>query len=259
MKPSVGAAAVILAAFVAEPAAASAWNRPKDHGQIILKYEQARATQAYDEDGGVATMPDVRTDRVLSTLVEYGLTSTLALRLKGDWQAGEDAFVDFEGRGPIEIGAAWQVHRDDRNVLSLYAGVASGGEGRNAGYAPPGSGERDWEVRVLAGRSIGGGGRRRLGNGAFIEAQAAHLWREGLPNEVRADLTAGVHLGQNWMALIQAFGGRTEDDTARWLSAETSLVRHLGSWSIQAGWRRTIAGRNTPLARGAVLALWRRF
>lgn len=243
----------------ASTASAGAWSQPKDHSQLILKYEQMRAVRAYDEDGRLADMPGVRLDRSLSGLVEYGLTDNLTVRLKGEWQSGEDLFTDFEGRGPLEVGVAWQAYRDDRNAVALYAGVASAGEGRNAGYAPPGAGERDWEVRILAGRSVGGGGWRWAPNGAFVEAQAAHLWRDGLPDEVRADITAGVHLGENWMALAQAFGGRTIDDRARWLSTETSLVRHLGNWSLQAGWRRTIAGKNTPLAQGAVLALWRRF
>lgn len=61
------------------------------------------------------------------------------------------------------------------------------------------------------------------------------------------------------MLLNQAFAGQTDGDGARWLSMETSVVRRLGDWSLQAGWRRTIAGRETPLAEGAVIAIWRRF
>lgn len=258
MKSGWATVAALAIVIPASAASAGAWNEPKGHGQIILKYERMRAAQAYDEAGHVTDMPN-RLDRSLSGLLEYGLTERLTARFKGEWQSGEDMFADFEGRGPLEVGVAWQAYRDDRHALSLYAGVASAGEGRNAGYAPPGAGERDWEVRLLAGRSVGGDGWRWAPNGAFVEVQAARLWRDGLPNEVRADVTAGVHLGQNWMALAQAFAGRTDDDRARWLSTETSLVRHLGRWSLQAGWRRTAAGRNVPLAQGAVLAAWRRF
>lgn len=83
--------------------------------------------------------------------------------------------------------------------------------------------------------------------------------RDGLPDETRADFTVGGHFGEGWMVLGQAFGGMTDGDGARWLSVETSVVRNLGRWSLQAGWRRTVAGRETPLAEGAVIALWRRF
>ncbi|MBA3049587.1 MAG: hypothetical protein FP822_08495, partial [Brevundimonas sp.] len=72
--------------------------------------------------------------------LEYGLTDRLTVQFKGDWQSGEDAFVEYEGRGPLEIGVTWQAWRDDRTAVSLYAGYADGGEGRNAGYAAPGVG-----------------------------------------------------------------------------------------------------------------------
>ena len=61
------------------------------------------------------------------------------------------------------------------------------------------------------------------------------------------------------MVLAQAFGGRTEDGVASWLSVETSVVRDFGDWSVQAGWRQTAAGRETPQASGPVLGIWRRF
>ena len=60
-------------------------------------------------------------------------------------------------------------------------------------------------------------------------------------------------------ALAQAVLDTAADAGARWLSVEASLVRDFGDWSVQAGWRQTVAGRETPLTRGPVLALWRRF
>ena len=83
--------------------------------------------------------------------------------------------------------------------------------------------------------------------------------REDLPDEVRLDVTAGTRFGDDWMVLIQAFGGRADDDGPRWLSTEASVVRDFGDWSVQAGWRQTIAGRETPAAAGPVIGLWRRF
>lgn len=232
------------------PAAADAWTRPKGEGLAILKYEHMRADRGFDPAGDLADLPADRRDRTASLFAEYGLTDRLTVRFKGEWQSGEDAFVDYAGRGPIEVGLNWQVWRDDRTAVALYGGVADGGEGRNAGYAPPGVGDRDWEIRAAAGRSFGPG---------FAELQAARRFREGLPDETRLDATVGARFGTSWMVLGQAFGGQTEDGAARWLSLEVSLVRELGDWNLQGGWRDAVAGRETADSSGLVLALWRRF
>jgi hypothetical protein len=245
-------------AALATPAAAGAWNQPKGKGQVIVKFEHMTADRGFDPDGALADLPARRRDTSLGAFVEYGLTDRLTVQFKGDWQSGEDAFVDFEGRGPIELGVRWQAWRDESAAVSLYAGYATGGEGRNAGYAPPGQGDEDWEIRAAAGRSF----QTRWGPvppRTFVELQVARRMREGLPDETRVDATVGSHFGANWMVLAQAFGGRTEDGVAGWLSVETSVVRDLGDWSVQAGWRQTVTGRETPQAGGPVIGIWRRF
>lgn len=214
-----------------------------------------RADKGFDPSGDLQRLPAERRDRSLGLFVEYGLTDRFTLRAKGDWQSGEDAFVDYEGRGPLEIGLVWQAWRDDRNALSLSASYADGGEGRNAGYALPGQGGRDWEARAAYGRSFG---FSRLTPPIFVEVQAARRFRDGLPDETRVDLTLGSRFAPDWMGLVQTYGGEA-DAGARWVSAEASLVRDFGPWSVQAGWRETVAGRETPKSGGPVVALWRRF
>ena len=240
------------------PAAAGVWNLPKGQGQAIVKYEDMQADRSF-VSGGTVRLPVEREDRSASLLVEYGLTERLTLQVKGEWQEGRDAFVDYQGRGPVEIGARWQAYRDEDKVVAVYAGYAQGGAGRNAGYAPPGVGDSDWEVRAMVARSLEAGGLKWAPKRSFIEAQVARRWRQGLPDEVRVDLTAGAHLGDNWMLMAQGFGGVTEGDGARWLSVELSAVRHFGAWSLQGGWRQAVAGRETPAAGGPVISLWRRF
>ena len=242
----------------AGPAAAGPWTQARGEGLAILKFENIRADQGFDVDGSLADLPAERRDTAIGLFLEYGLTDRLTVQFKGDWQSGEDAFVEYEGRGPLEIGVTWQAWRDDRTAVSLYAGYADGGEGRNAGYAAPGVGDSDWEVRASVGRSFGGAGRWGP-SGSFVDFQAARRMREGLPDETRIDATAGAHLGDDWMVLAQAFGGRTDDGGPRWLSVETSIVRDMGDWSLQAGWRHAVAGRETPEGGGPVIALWRRF
>ena len=261
---ALAAVALISALTSASGARAGAWTQPQGKGQVIVKYEDMRADRGFDRDGNRLPLPADRRDRSAGVFAEYGLSDRLTLQVKGDWQTGEDAFFDYDGRGPVEIGVTWQAWRDDHAAISLYGGYAAAGDGRNAGYAAPGVGDRDWEVRASAGRSFGagvgdGGNGRRGPDRSFVELQVARRMRDGLPDESRADITVGAHFGDHWMVLGQAFGGVADGGGARWLSVETSVVRHIGDWSLQAGWRQTVAGRETPLAQGGVIALWRRF
>ncbi|MBX9575407.1 MAG: hypothetical protein K2X07_07195 [Caulobacteraceae bacterium] len=233
---------------------AQAWVARPGTGQAILKLESMRADDGFDPAGDRVVLAAARRDDVAGLFVEYGVADRFAVLFKGDWQRGEDAFVDYDGRGPLEIGVRWQAWRDDRGAASLQVSYADGGEGRNAGYAPPGQGDSDWEIRAAAGRNFTARGRP-----IFIDLQAARRMRDGLPDEVRADATVGVRTGPDWTVLAQVFGGVTDDDGARWLNVETSLVRDLGDWSLQLGWRSAVAGRETPAASGPVVAVWRRF
>ena len=260
MKPAGGLFLTLAALAAAAPATAGPWTLPKGEGQVIVKFEDMRADQGFDPDGNLADLPAERRDTVVSVFAEYGLTPRLTLRFKGDWQSGQDAFVDYEGRGPLEIGVNWQVWRDDKTALALYGAVADGGEGRNAGYAPPGVGGQDWEVRASLGRSFGPSRWVFRGaTGGFVTLEAARRLRGGLPDETRVDATLGLHFGDDWMLLNQAYGGQADDGGPRWLSVETSLVRRFGPWSVQAGWREALSGRETPDSSGPVIGLWRRF
>ena len=259
MKAAGGLLIGLLALAFAAPASAGAWTRKKGDGLVILKLEDMRADRGFDPSGTLAALPAERRDSAAGVFAEYGLTDTLTFQVKGEWQSGKDAFVDYEGRGPVEVGVTWQAWRDDRTAVSLYAGYADGGAGRNAGYAAPGVGDRDYEVRVSVGRSFGATDGRLATRGSFVELQTARRMRQGLADETRMDVTAGAHFGDHWMVLGQAYGGLADDGGPRWLSLEASVVRDLGPWSVQAGWRQAVAGRETPQAAGPVIALWRRF
>lgn len=259
MKPAGGLLIGLAGLAAAGPTHAGPWVQPKGHGQVILKYEDMRAERGFDGDGAPADLPGDRRDTAVGVFAEYGLADRFTVQFKGDWQSGDDAFVDYEGRGPLEIGVTWQAWRDDRTAVSLYGGVADGGEGRNAGYASPGEGDSDWEARASVGRSFGGWRAAWAPRGGFVELQAARRLRQGLPDETRVDATAGAHFGDDWMVLAQAYGGQADDGGPRWLSVEASVVRDVGDWSLQAGWRQAVAGRETPESGGPVIALWRRF
>ncbi|MDP1737850.1 MAG: hypothetical protein Q8L23_10455 [Caulobacter sp.] len=236
-------------------ATAGAWPAEAGETLAILKYERSGADAAFEADGSRAAMPQ-RSDESVSLYVERGLTERLTLQASAGWTRGEDVFVSYEGRGPIELGLRYAAFRTDRSVVSLYLGAALAGEGRNAGYAAPGAGETDLEARLLAGRSAA-----LLGRPAFVEVQLARLDRSGLPDETRLDLTLGVEPSPRWLLLAQTYAGQADDgaSVAAWIKLEVSAVRRFGDWRLQAGWRQSLAGRSSPAEGGPVFALWRAF
>lgn len=221
----------------------------------IFKYEPSRADQTFDAAGGRLAMPD-RTDESLSLYVEHGLTQRLTLQGKVGWTRGDDGVVDYDGRGPVELGVRYALTRGGRGAVSFYLGAVQAGAGRNAGYAVPGAGGTDLEARLMAGRSV-----TLAGHPAFVEGQLARLDRSGLPDETHLDLTLGVEPSDRWLLLVQTYAGQADAPGVRpaWLKLEVSAVRRLGDWRLQAGWRQSVAGRASPVEGGPVLAIWRAF
>ena len=225
------------------------------HGLAILKYEDQQADEGFDPAGQLLAI-DHRRDESLSLYTEYGLTKRLTLQAKAGVTRGHDRFVAYDGRGPIELGLRYAVVRTDRSVVSFYLGAAKDGVGRNAGYAAPGRGDAVLEARLLAGTS-----RDWRGRHVFGDLQVARLKRSGLADETRLDATLGLRPAKSWLLLAQTYAGKADSRPvgSRWIKSELSVVRDLGDWSVQAGWRQTLAGRETPADRGVVLAVWRRF
>jgi hypothetical protein len=224
-------------------------------GLAILKYEDQQADEGFDPDG-VRVAIDRRRDENLSLYGEYGLTDRLTLQAKAGVTRGHDRFVAYDGRGPIELGLRYALLHTDRSAVSLYLGAAKDGVGRNAGYAAPGRGDTDLEARLLAGTS-----RDWRGRHVFGEIQVARLKRGGLADETRADVTLGLRPAKPWLLLAQAYAGKAESKPvgSRWMKAELSVVRDLGDWSLQVGWRQALSGRETSADQGVVVAAWRRF
>lgn len=238
-------------------AAAGAWNPPRGEGQVIVKYEYASADLHHEADGTAGVMPYPLREHIAALWGEYGLTDDLTLVLKTEWQEVEDAGMRFSGRGPVEIGARWQAWRGPYSALAVQVSHIDGGDGRNAAWALPGQGEHETEVRVLAGHSYG------FWRPTFIEGQLARRWRDGLEDETRLELTAGIRMADNWTAMLQTYSGWVDSgggaEGPRWTKAEISMLRRFDEWALQAGYRVTLEGRQVPAAQGPVVALWRRF
>ena len=43
------------------------------------------------------------------------------------------------------------------------------------------------------------------------------------------------------------------------MKSEVSVVRDVGDWRLQAGWRGSTLGVESPVASGPVVAIWRSF
>ena len=249
--------AAFLLALMSLPALAraGAWPVPAGETQAILKYEGSEATSGFDPSGNLLPIGKQR-DESLSLFVEHGLTSRLTLQLKAGATEGSDSFIHYSGRGPAEIGLRYAVYDGPQGVLSVYAGAVAGGVGRNAGYAPPHAGEGDIELRVLVGRNA-----KLWGKPLFGEVQVARLFRRGLPDETHLDVTLGWEPAAHWLVLAQSYAGRADSHPVapEWVKAEASVVRRLGPWAVQLGWRETAWGHEAPLEKGPVIGLWRRF
>ncbi len=249
------AIALVLGVLAPTSALAGAWPTPAGETQVIVKYEEEDGSSAFDPSGARVPIPTQR-DESYSIFFEHGLTDRLTLQGKAAYTDGEDQFIRYSGRGPLEIGLRYALIDSPKGVVSVYLGGVADGVGRNAGYALPDQGKYDVELRILAGRSATVWKRH-----VFAEVQVAYLLRSGLPNEAHIDTTLGMDVTKNWLVLVQTYAGRAEDRPVapEWFKAEATLVRRVGPWSLQAGWRETAWGRETPVEGGPVIGIWRRF
>ena len=236
-------------------ARAGAWPTQQGKTQVIVKYERQSADQGFDPGGDLVSI-DHREDETASIFAEHGLTGRLTLQAKAGLTRGHDRFVRYDGRGPVELGLRYAVFKGERTVAAVYVGAAEAGVGRNAGYASPGKGGVDAEVRILLGRSIA---VRRAE--LFVDIQVARLRRPDLADENRLDATLGFKPTQSWLLMTQIYAGETVSRPVRsgWIKTETSVVRSFGAWSLQTGWRQTLTGREVARDGGAVVGLWRQF
>ena len=220
--------------------------------QAILKYESEAADEAFDENG-VVTPIRKESEEAVSLFLERGLTKRITLQGKLGWTRGQGLFDEFQGRGPLELGARYVLFRNPRTVISVYAGGQIAGESLDA---PGRAGKPGVEVRLLAGRS-GELWRHHL----FAEVQLARLTVAGWPDETRVETTIGFEPRRRWLVLAQTYAGRQDAAPVAplWVKSEWSVLHDVGRWRLQAGWRASQLGIETPVSRGPVLALWRTF
>lgn len=220
--------------------------------QAILKYENETADEAFDENGVVIPIRE-ESEEAVSLFLEHGLTKRITLQGKLGWTRGQGLFDEYRGSGPLEFGARYVLFHAPRTVVSVYAGGQIAGESLDA---PGRAGKPGVEVRLLAGRS-GELWRHHV----FAELQLARLTVAGWPDETRVETTLGIEPRRHWLLLAQTYAGRQDAAPVAplWVKSEWSVLRDVGRWRLQAGWRSVQLGIETPVSRGPVVALWRTF
>ena len=235
-------------------ARAGAWPEPVGGGQMIVKAEADAATVGLDAAGTSVPIPKQSADRI-SLYADYGLTPVLSLQLVGSLDAERQGGLHGKGLGATALGLRYVLARGDDWVLTAYAGATGPSSGTLARLDPARRGAGA-EARLLAGRSL-----RLAGHDLFGEIQVARLSGVAHGGQSRLDATLGIGVRPGLMVLNQIYAGRQEGGagTAAWVKSEHSLVQSFGPWRAQVGWRRTLLGRDLPVAAGPVIGLWRRF
>lgn len=252
-------------ALALAPAAsrAGAWPNAPGEGLLILAGTYDYADRGFDPDG--RPREAIRYEKQeISLFGEYGLTRRITLVGRAalqDVTIENDGMIDTKsGLAASEIGARAVVFRRDWDVLSIQATLVLPGDVENVSDLRLGEGGRDYEARVLYGRSFA-----LLGGDGFAEAQAGWRVRQGAPpDEARLDLTLGWS-DNGWSAMAQAFGlygtGATlpRRDYEN-LKLQASVARELGDrMQLQFGAFRTVAGRSIVQETAVFVAVWRRF
>jgi hypothetical protein len=261
MKILGGWLAFALVLMSASSAEAAAWPQKPGHTEIIVGVEPGAANRAFDASGGVgAALPKWdQTDAF--AYIDRGVTARLSLTTKLNFKAYDTGDTHFSGLSSVEFGGRYALHDAEDYILSAGLSLEGLGRGRRNDFDDLfGRQGTDVDVRVYYGKPL-----RLAHMNAFLDLQAARKLRQYNPDQWRVDATLGVKPSSHWMALLQAFAGRTDRQAGyetEWLNGEVSLARSFGQKQqtvVQVGLRRTVAGRNVPQVTALTMSLWRRY
>jgi len=205
------------------PAAAGAWIAPEGGQEIWTSVAGARNQTSFLESSGYWEAP---------------LGSATSVVAAPWFEQNEETLDGW--RGEAVVGVKRTVFRDDDTVVAVQAGALW------ISHPSPECSEGGAEVRLLAGRSYE--------NGAFLNVEVAARALSGGCASERLDVTGGVRLSENWLALGQVFidAPHEGEETVR---AQLSLVRFGESGrGIQLGVRGRIDGEAEEAA--LVLGFW---
>lgn len=257
---------LLLAVLLLRPdvALAGAWTEPEDRWQVITALWASAASHAYDSHGEAVQKTGFH-KLLFQTDTEYGWNDRLTLFLDTETAYAavrENALPEQRGLdNAVEAGARYRL-TDTIGVLSLQASVKTAGAFNFSISANSDQAGRQAELRLLYGTNF-----ILCGDEGFLDIEAGERFISApRPNETPVDLTAGLWLSHDWMAMLQNFntvsGGDATPPYASYRSHKLALsaVRRLSDrFLIQAGGFLSPMGRNALVEEGLNLALWARF
>ncbi len=255
-------AALLVILLGIQAAKAGAWTL--DHGkvQVLTGVISSRASQRFDAHSNLSGRI-VFNKQLAQTWMEYGLTDAVTLYCAPEYvlantgTSGAD-LARFRSSS-IESGA--------RVLLFSRIGMLSVQlSGKSAGafdmsVSASGEAGTQFEARILYGRNY-----KLFGRDAFIDIEAAERWiAPPRPNELAADVTAGVWVTRNNLVLLQSFnivsgsGARPPYAFYRLHKLQASLLQRITQrWSVQGGYFFATAGQNIVREEGFIAQIWYR-
>jgi hypothetical protein len=254
------AALALLAA--AGPAFAGAWTVPQGHGQVIITTTASRADDRFDSQGNVSSTPRYQKLEA-AALVEYGLTDRLTAIVDPGFQHVDIAppiDASRTGAGYTEFGARFRFLEGKDWVVSAQGLMRVPGTSADANPAAIGYTSNEFDARVLFGANLSIAGRP-----AFANVELAQRFRDGAPNEFRADATLGVNIVPRWTVVAQSFtviaeSGSTVFPAYNYSKLQLSVIYAFAKdWSLQLGAVSTVFGHNALQENGLVAGIGYRF
>lgn len=246
-------------------ARAGAWTQPEGQWQAITGFIFSQADRTYGSGAPIDFHK-----LLLQAYGEYGLRDTVTLFTTVESAAvsvrQDDAAPYRERDNAAEGGARLRLDPwlglEDLGVLSLEASLRAAGAFNFAVSADRNTGGSGAQLRLLYGR-----GFKLLERDGFVDVEVGERLLSGArPNETPLDLTVGLWLSADDMALVQSFNlfagaGRLAAYPAfESHKLQLSWVRRLSDrFRLQAGGFFSPAGRNALVEQGFCLSLWSRF
>lgn len=255
----------IASSTLTSPAYAGAWPQTKDTTQVIVSLTHSLAHRQFDSSRNAVSRGRIR--KIETQLyAEHGLTERITLlgqvaRSTDQAEAFDVHFTQSEFRR-IEAGARAHLFTWN-NALYSIDGLASlhpAFEGTDPAASE--SGDVDYEVGMTTGAST-----TILGYEAFNENRVAYRYRPGSrPAETRIDITLGVRLEDDWLAMLKSNTQRSVGNTISPLGhywstkGELSIVHTLQpGFAIETAAFRTLRGKNALKETGLKVAFWYQF
>jgi hypothetical protein len=245
-------------------ASACAWTMAGGETQIISNVTASHALWSY-ADSGSPMIPLTYAKLWTSTTAEYGLTDDITLNIEGEYARAETG----TGTSPLQQasdfayggGLRYRLMSNDLGVLSAQATYMSAGA-FDLSVSANDVGGQQADFRLLYGTNF-----KLLGHDGFVDIEAGERWLSGpRPNETPINLTAGLHISEHNMVLVQNFNIIAGDDArppfGYYRIHKLALSWVTGPWhdlSFQSGGFISPAGQNSLVETGVFAAIWAEF